>query len=772
MSRSASRHRVLLACAGVTLALAFQVGAEDAPADASSIASILDAASQIRLAEQGVHATNVDFAVGHLKVSIADGVAVPLVGKGGLPVGVYFEGSGGWRYTADDPADLEALATNIDRTAKSLRMVGPDVMDGFKKLIILFTEPMFEDLWSGRTGATVVAAPEGAKSAAEELLAAAHRSFPSFEFRLAQARLNDRGRWVYVEMAGGLERTGLEYDDLRTGYERLVNFRNIAGFGARFTQTLSIQTVPGWTPSRRTGFVLTKAAIEVDTGDNKNGTINSDLVYAVRGKGTRVLSLDLVTAVDPYRKDWDWQKQRLTVTRVLDASDHPLSFVHRYDELLVEIPATTTPETDVRLKFETSGELFLDITGRHSDNYFLLLGFDWFPSPPGWGGNQFSFHLKVRTKKPWRPVSSGKEISVVDDGTHFIEESASDHPSWIIAVAAGKYVTRQETIDGFTVRAHGYSTARKNVLDNLPKLTAALVAFYSSILGSLPEPELDVIEVPEYGFGIAPYGIVLITTEAFKARGDETAEIYSRGINARLAHEVAHQWFAHRVWPVEIADSWLSESFAEYFSGIAMGVLAAHDKTLDGFDRMLNQWRGESRTCDDAAPIVSAGYLGGARGPSERQCLLYSRGPLVLHMLRTTIGNDRFMAAARTFLETTHDGPATTDDYASAVSAAVGSDMRWFFDQWVRGSGIPTIDVSTHVEQAPDGKYRLSGTMQQAPGARFKKLMVPLVFNVDGKTESRVVFADQPEKSFDFVLDHRPASVKVDPFRNNLAVYR
>jgi len=187
---------------------------------------------------------------------------------------------------------------------------------------------------------------------------------------------------------------------------------------------------------------------------------------------------------------------------------------------------------------------------------------------------------------------------------------------------------------------------------------------------------------------------------------------------------------------------------------------------------MLASWRTESKTCDDATPIVSANYLGGAKGPEERRCLLYARGPLVLHMLRTTIGDDKFIAATRSYLDTTHDGPATTDDYASAVSAAVGTDMRWFFDQWVRASGVPTVAVSTHVEKIPDGTYRLSGSMRQAAGPHFKKLLVPLVFELDGKTESRVVFVDQPEKLFDFVLDRRPGSVRVDPFRNNLAVYR
>jgi hypothetical protein len=605
------------------------------------------------------------------------------------------------------------------------------------------------------------------------MLSRVHDSNPEFPSRLVEARLNGRGKWVYVEMAGGVERTGYVYDDVRDGYERLDNFRQFVGFGARFTQTLSMQMIPGWNPARRTWFVLTKAAIDIDTEDNKSGTINSDLTFAVRGAGTRVLSLDLPSSFDPYRQDWDWKKQALNVKRVLDANDEALPFRHRYDELFVEIPPTTGPESTVRLKFQTEGELFTDIKGRHSDSYFNLIGSGWFPTPPGWSGTQFSFNLKVRSKKPWRPVSSGREVSLVDDGTHFVETSVSDHPTWQIAVLAGKYVTREETFDGLTVRTHGYAMARKNVLENMPRLTAALAKFYASILGPLPSEELDVVEIPEYGFGIAPYGVVLITTEAFKVRGDgEKAEDYIRGINGRLAHEVAHQWFAHRAWPGLAADNWLDESFAEYWSGIAMGVLAAHDTSLQGFQDMLSGWRDRSKICDDAAPIITADYLGGSSSDFERRCLLYCRGPLVLHMLRTMIGNDRFMAATRAFLDTARNGPASTEDFANAVSAATGTDMRWFFDQWVRSSGIPTIEVKTNIEPASGGTYKLSGTMRQVAGEKFKKVMVPLVFTIGTKQDYRVVFADEPEKTFEFLIQGRPSFLKVDPSHNNLAVYR
>jgi aminopeptidase N len=288
----------------------------------------------------------------------------------------------------------------------------------------------------------------------------------------------------------------------------------------------------------------------------------------------------------------------------------------------------------------------------------------------------------------------------------------------------------------------------------------------------MPTDELDVVEIPEYGFGVSPSGIVLITSEAYKARHDDIAKYLSRGINARLAHEIAHQWFGHKAWHADVSDQWLGESFAEYFSGLAMGALAANDKTLVGFNRMLAEWRADDDLCADVAPISMANNLGGEKGWQERRCLLYSRGPLVLHMLRTSIGNDRFNAATRKFLDTANTGPATTDDYAKAVSDVVQMDMRWYFDQWVRKSGNATVDVEQHLDPGPNGQFRLWGVMRQAPGDGFRKLLVPLVWDNGGKPEARVVFADQPEKKFEFLLPTKPGTIKPDPFENNLATYK
>ena len=98
--------------------------------------------------------------------------------------------------------------------------------------------------------------------------------------------------------------------------------------------------------------------------------------------------------------------------------------------------------------------------------------------------------------------------------------------------------------------------------------------------------------------------------------------------------------------------------------------------------------------------------------------------------------------------------------------------MNWYFDQWIRRSGNAKVNVELNVDSAANGQFRLWGAIRQTPGHGFKKLLVPLVWNNGGKSDARVVFADQPEKKFEFLLPAKPGTIKPDPFENNLATYK
>src|SRR5262249_57184771 len=100
-------------------------------------------------------------------------------------------------------------------------------------------------------------------------------------------------------------------------------------------------------------------------------------------------------------------------------------------------------------------------------------------------------------------------------------------------------------------------TARKDVLSKLPAIADKFLRFYEQALGEYPYDDLDIVEIPEFvadeaphgAFGIAPGGMVLLTSEAYNARRNLVTEYFSVGINARLAHAVAPQMFATTIFP-------------------------------------------------------------------------------------------------------------------------------------------------------------------------------------------------------------------------------
>lgn len=735
------------------------------PAASTGLTSTLDDCSRLSLAPTGCHVKEKTARIGHMAISFADGTLVPVLGKSGSVLGAYFEGRGGYVYTTDDPADREALASNVARVAGSLRPLDGRLNDTFKDVLILFSEPQFTELYGQNDPEATPS--ESMTAAFQRTLAGAQLAYGELDFRTAFVRLNGRGAWLYAEFGGGSDRIGYAYDDVLEGIERMFAFRQLIDYDVRFSETISIQNLSGWNRERRLSVVLTHADISLVTNDNRSGTIDSELTFHVRDAGTRILSLGLLNNRDPETPDWRSPHNKLTVKRVLDAHGVELAFAHKYREVIVEIPATTGAESDVRLRFETEGEVFVDVNRRHADNYFLLDG-DWYPSPIGWAGQQFTYSLKARVKKPWRPVMSGREVSLRDEGPFVVAEARSDVSSMAIAVMAGKYFTHAETIDGLTVRVHSYTWNRKNVLARLPRLAATFVAFYDSLLGPIAFDELDIVEVPRFSRVISPSGMTLIGSETLVNMHDK----YLSGTNDRLARGIAYQWFGHKAIPVAITDRWLADSFSAYFSGLAMDAIGAKKQGIYGFDEMLRDWRGEAKVCATEGTIATADYLGGWRSGRDAWCLLDSRGPLVLHMLRTAIGNDRFFAATKTFLDAANSGPATTDDYAKAVSEVMRSDMSWFFEQWVWKSGNAQVDIEQHLEPAANGRFRFWGTIRQTPGESFKKLFIPLVWDNAGKPEARVVFADQPEKQFEFLLPTKPGTIKPDPFQNNLATYK
>jgi len=102
---------------------------------------------------------------------------------------------------------------------------------------------------------------------------------------------------------------------------------------------------------------------------------------------------------------------------------------------------------------------------------------------------------------------------------------------------------------------------------------------------------------------------------------------------------------------------------------------------------------------------------------------VYAKGPYAFHMLRETFGDEKFFGFLRQLAAALSGREAVTRDIQQVAERAFGGvgqdgqsynvDLEWFFDQWIRGIGIPELRMTVENRQTEDGAYLVDGKIRQ-----------------------------------------------------------
>lgn len=262
------------------------------------------------------------------------------------------------------------------------------------------------------------------------------------------------------------------------------------------------------------------------------------------------------------------------------------------------------------------------------------------------------------------------------------------------------------------------------------------------------------------------------------------------------AHEVAHEWFGHRVGWRSYRDQWLSEAMAEYASMIFVKtvvkngenffneILQSYDGIVKGnmsggFSKFNRPWLIERNSVTRArlAPIGHGYRASTGDFPAGYEIQTYIKGPLVLHMLRETLlakthSDDTFVKILRDYVKEYSGKQASTADFQKIVERDAPGDWSWFFNQWIYGAEIPTIRWSYRVE--PDGsKYKLTITTKRSDVSPDFMIVAPLRLEFDGgKVGTTFVVIRNDEQTTTQMLPAQPRNVVFAPNHSLLANIR
>jgi hypothetical protein len=154
----------------------------------------------------------------------------------------------------------------------------------------------------------------------------------------------------------------------------------------------------------------------------------------------------------------------------------------------------------------------------------------------------------------------------------------------------------------------------------------------------------------------------------------------------------------------------------------------------------------------------------------------------VIHMLREMLREPdaknpdaRFIRLLHTLIAKYSYRALTTEDLQHEVEAIMtpsmdleGShSMDWFFDEWVRGTGIPHYRIEYSTYRIANG-FLIRGRLYQRGVPKWFVAPVPL-YSAEGAYLDRVI-AGGPETSFRLVSRKPPGKIVIDPHMTLLCV--
>ena len=239
---------------------------------------------------------------------------------------------------------------------------------------------------------------------------------------------------------------------------------------------------------------------------------------------------------------------------------------------------------------------------------------------------------------------------------------------------------------------------RRADLERTLARTPAMLRFFNKVTGAkYPYPRYAQTFVADFIFGGMEN--ISATTLTDTSLLDKRASL-DADADGLLAHELAHQWFGDLLTCRDWSHGWLNEGFATYFEAL----FTESAKGIDEFRYELHSntqiYMGEDGN-RYRRPIVNNVY----HEPIDLfDRHLYEKGSLVLHMIRTVLGDALWTKAIHHYVRKHRSTNVTTPDFQRAITEATGRNIDWLFDQYVYRGGHPALKVAFEWDDAREAR--------------------------------------------------------------------
>ena len=328
---------------------------------------------------------------------------------------------------------------------------------------------------------------------------------------------------------------------------------------------------------------------------------------------------------------------------------------------------------------------------------------------------------------------------------HFVHRQ----PQLIGNFAAGQYINRNLRFGNYEIQFYA-KPGSEGRINAYAEMMGQVLEFYSKQYGApgfgtrLVVAQVDDDSLDAYSGS----GIIFLASKLFDSSRSAPDE--------RLEREVAYQWWGQTVGLKSFDDAWISQGLAEW------SAFAFRESTLSGgaLEAAQREQQERALTFEQTASIARApGALDDQS--AAYQSIVFHKGAMVFRMLRESMGKEKFDRLLHDFLEEYRGKNASIDDFEKLASRVAVEDLRYFFAQWVEGTGVPEFSVDYQIIRTRAGKFRTRGTVKQTLDTL--RMPVQLMLRTEGDNQTTTIRIEGKSEDFDFESNGQPLEVVVDP---------